>query len=702
MQNFDIFTKAVTAAPELYNSENTFYIQMKNANNQTRAAYNKIKNALMSYVSKMDQDICVTASLQEKEESFSNGDLLAKFLIVNGQLRLHLKADPNKHGIDDQMFRVAGNQMIVYSLQDEQSVGFAFTAIQKVMSETEFVSASGSQQEDYASYYDKTIPEIHDVVQEAQRRYEANAEARRKEEEQASASYFDNSMLPSKEEIKQAEKERKERKRQAKRIKIWDELAECGYNFVWLRYVEFYAVAIFAAIGLGVLYQLKLPWMIALAIGFCLLMPGVIKAFYRNKYEEKRYDDVTTYIEQMLYSFRKNSKITVSLQDTLSVFPEGKMHDTIAEAIEYTRNSTSGGNLYREALKVIEKVYPCRRVRSLHRYMIKVEGVGGDHDAGVEALLKDRRLWVERVESFKKESKTVLMDVYIALGFSIGLAALIVRLMATPMVDVPSNLFYQVTSFAFLFICGWTIRAVTKATIFTLEDEEDEANSKRLVQKLNWIRNYDPQVEFKKVMKLSCVFVAFFAVGFFMGSALVMGIAIAAICYALFVKRYLDKRSAIKSICRAVEKAYPDWLLELALLLQIDNLHVSIQKTLDSAPLILRKDLAKLADDIIKDPASIDPYVKFLNFLPLNQVHSSMKLLYSISEFGQHKGSVQLMELVERNSILMDKAEKYRNDDRLAKTFIIKFIPMGISSMKLMCDLVVMLVSYMSILTNAM
>ena len=111
----------------------------------------------------------------------------------------------------------------------------------------------------------------------------------------------------------------------------------------------------------------------------------------------------------------------------------------------------------------------------------------------------------------------------------------------------------------------------------------------------------------------------------------------------------MDYRSAKKRLCREIEKVYPDWLLEMALLLQSDNVHNAIEKSLDTSPLVLRADLRKLSDDLVTHPTDLGPYIGFFDFLPLANVRSSMKLLYSISIFGAVDESVQISELVERN-----------------------------------------------------
>ena len=156
--------------------------------------------------------------------------------------------------------------------------------------------------------------------------------------------------------------------------------------------------------------------------------------------------------------------------------------------------------------------------------------------------------------------------------------------------------------------------------------------------------------------------------------------------------------AVVNRIAEEVEKVYPDWLLELALLLQTDNMHVAIEKTLPSAPAVLKKDLEQLSDDLITHPNDLTPYASFFSFLSLPSVHSSMKLLYSIAEFGATDESLQLSELIERNNTLMDRAERMKNDDKVAIIFLIKFLPTLMCSLKMMVDLFVFLLGYMAIM----
>lgn len=721
MQNFESFTKELHERPELYDSYKTFYIRMKNADKDTKQAYNAVKNTLMAYAAKTNRAEEVKTELNPNDELFTARQTIAKFVMVSEDLYIQLRIDPRSQSTKKAMFKVLDNQTIVYKLRKDNVVKQVIEIIPKIMALEGYSSVKDYQKEDYASFYVREIKDadVSSIIMNSQKEYEEKQNSAGIEttadDDFNYEDYYDEEALekknkeriretlgnqPTEEDLRRDEMERKNRLRKPK---LFRDLAEYGYDFVWFKIVAVYLVTALIALGLGIAYQMKPLWIILLAVGFILMMPLLVRSFFLNKYEEKRYYEVTTYIEQMLYSFRKNSKIINSLRDALAVFPEKtKMHETIVKALHYSQSSNLEGNFYENILRIIEEEYPCRRIRSLHRYMIKVEGVGGNHTAGIDALLKDRRLWVERRDAYKKDSKTVLTDIFVAIAFSVILACVIVRLMETPIVSIPSSLLYQISTLLFLLSCAFTICMAVKSTILRLNDGENEANSRKTLDKIKWLRTFDAKKEFKSSFITACIFALLCIPGIFLSNPLFFIVGGSGFAYSLFLKTPLKKRRATKRVCREIEKMYPDWLLELALLLQVDNLHRAIEKTIDTAPLILKPDLMQLDNDILANPTGIEPFTSFFDFLPLPNVHSSMLLLYSITEFGKEESNHQILELIERNSLMMDKAEKYRNEDRLSITFILKFIPMGLSSIKLMCDLVIMLLSYMAVMTGVM
>ena len=445
------------------------------------------------------------------------------------------------------------------------------------------------------------------------------------------------------------------------------------------------------------------PPFVLIPVVFALyIVPNVILSMKINKYEENKLNDVSTYIEQMLYSFKKNSKILNALIDTLSVFPEGEMKDTIETAIEYIKTGVAKDNIYAEALQVIEDKYSCRRIRSLHRYLVKVEGVGGEFSMGVQALLNDRRLWVERLDEFKKEKGAIIKDILISTVFSTVI--IIITLYMLPKdYSTATHIITRCCTLAYLLLTMLNIKATYTRTVLYVNDIEDKEHEKYMAKKLKKYRSYDLKKEKKKALKVVLVFIIMGTIASvtmaLMNNTKMIG-AVIALCvggsvFAYFIQPSMKYSSMRKSLVNEIEKVYPDWLLELSLLLQTKNLHVALEETIKTAPLVIKKELKVLAEEIAKNPTSMEPYAKFLNDIPVPGIHSSMKLLYSIGESGASDEINQISELIKRNSALMNKAEIRKNNERLSKVFLMKFVPMGLSAVKMVADMFVFLLVFM-------
>ena len=98
------------------------------------------------------------------------------------------------------------------------------------------------------------------------------------------------------------------------------EVSVYGYHFSWKTHLLFVLVSLSGIGAIGVLFQLKpVLFTIVLLITFCLI-PVLILDMYKKMYEQKRFADATTYMEQMLYSFQKSGKVLNALTETREVF----------------------------------------------------------------------------------------------------------------------------------------------------------------------------------------------------------------------------------------------------------------------------------------------------------------------------------------------------------------------------------------------
>ena len=127
------------------------------------------------------------------------------------------------------------------------------------------------------------------------------------------------------------------------------------------------------------------------------------------------------YIHQMIYSFERQPKILTALEDTLKV-TDHKMKNCIIAAIQEMQYGTTK-DVYRMALKNIEKEYACSRITTLHTFLTQVEEKGGEYKSSLEILRCDADHWVKRVYQFQEEIRRIKQTTAIGVVLSFLMAS---------------------------------------------------------------------------------------------------------------------------------------------------------------------------------------------------------------------------------------------------------------------------------------
>lgn len=68
---------------------------------------------------------------------------------------------------------------------------------------------------------------------------------------------------------------------------------------------------------------------------------GVHSGYIQKMYEQKRFADTATYMEQMLYAFQKTGKVLSALKETRETFEPGHMRDIVDEAVRHLEDGRS-------------------------------------------------------------------------------------------------------------------------------------------------------------------------------------------------------------------------------------------------------------------------------------------------------------------------------------------------------------------------
>ena len=428
-------------------------------------------------------------------------------------------------------------------------------------------------------------------------------------------------------------------------------------------------------------------------------------------YQQKRFADATTYMEQVLYSFQKNKKILSSLKETKEAFGDGQMRDTIDQAINYltVAREMQPGGLLREALAIIEDKYKCEKMRSVHELLISCEEYGGDEQQSITLLLMDLEGWKKRgykLQAVKKKQHTDNM-------VSIAVATLLCAV-ALYVLDEMRNLFpqagndlvsvfdvpiIQITSFAFILFMIFVL-IKSQRTLSTdwlqavkLQDEEF------LVDSYFTVMEYDDAKQKKKSLIYAAPFlVAAIPVLLFYKTWL--GIVLLLIGVFMLMQHKVGYNLAKKDVERELYIAFPQWLMQIALLLQSNNVQVSITKSIQYAPSILKSELEQLMARLAVAPNSLNSYLEFCSAFDIPEAQSCMRMLHSISETGTGDAQVQINNLVARVNEMQEQADIIRDNSIAFKAKMIFSYPTLAATVKLLIDLSLGITLMMSMLGN--
>lgn len=423
-----------------------------------------------------------------------------------------------------------------------------------------------------------------------------------------------------------------------------------GYGFEYsLRDFMKVTLLVFAGLAIaGWLYDLRWNYILFSILAALLTLPTILVAQFRYLYEQKRFSDAVSYMEQMIYMFKKRPQILYALRETREIL-DGTARELCEQAIAYIETGVCEKNLYREGLSCIEKEYGCERIRLLHRFMLQVEEEGGAFQSSINLLLEDLKTWTQRVYEFQKERKKIKKNITMSI-----LAALIICFFTTKMFPseyhVSDFTIYQVmtTSMIVLLILLYAIvQSVMNGTWLEADVKREEK-----VQ-----RDYERAVlgRPKRIAK-----------------------------------------AAKKRTEREIEKAFPVWLRNLSVTLQRQPVPAAITDSIHSAPVVLKIPLGKMIREFDTDLVTIKPYRNFLSEFELPEVSSAMKMLYALNSADKEDMQGQIHALIERNMKLQEKGERLREEDKTVLSGFMVALPMCVSFVKLVTDMLLMVMCFLN------
>ena len=330
------------------------------------------------------------------------------------------------------------------------------------------------------------------------------------------------------------------------------------------------------------------------------------------------------------------------------------MNETIKRAREFILHTYDDISVEEEGLGMIEKAYPNDMLKILHHFALQTENLGGEYGESVQLLLEARRMWADRVYELQQEKKKKRRDIFLSIMVSLLLCLMIYLLSAKLNLDLSSMPVAQAVTVGVL-ILDFFIFYRADVSLTSGYVESVHSDGEHYAKEYERLRDETPKKPWEK----------------------------------------LNHRVMKKYVTKEIEKEFPYWLMQLSLLMQTENVQVSLYKSYDGAPEVLKPALKELIDGLKGSPDSIEPYISFLKEYTLPEIHSAMKMLYSISEGSGGDARVQIADIIRRNQRLLDRAERMKNEDAVAGMYGLFLAPQITAGVKLCVDMLLLLAVYM-------
>ena len=481
-----------------------------------------------------------------------------------------------------------------------------------------------------------------------------------------------------------------------------------GYDFSWLTHALFVIGSVIGISAIGLLYKLKPEYLIIAIVVAVALIPMCIEQIYKQMFEHKRFADVLEYMDQMLYSFQKTGKILSALQETRESFKEGNMKNCIDKAIEHIVGGKTfdvNGALEKEALEMIEEKYMCDKIVTMHDLLYNSENTGGDNENSILLMLEDIENWKKRGYTLLATKKRAHTDNIISIGCAAAITLAVLYIFSyintlyvntTDTTSIFDITLTQISSLVFILCMYFVLLKSFRMQTDSPLNEMNSVSEKELLRDYEFVVNYDENKQKKK----SLFYAAPFAVGTIIALCYQKNtVAVLLLLVAIFMLRQhkLGYNVAKKSVEKGLYASISQWFMQMSLLLQHNNVQVSLAKSMVNAPVIIQKELEKLMDRLEQNPDSIDSYGAFFKEFDAPEIQSCMKMLYSISENGVGDSDQQIKNLIESVNKLQGKADELNNESIAFKMKMIFSYPVLVASLKLLVDMSVGLLVTMQI-----
>lgn len=420
----------------------------------------------------------------------------------------------------------------------------------------------------------------------------------------------------------------------------------------------YYTAVLFVAIILGLLFEINIVFIVLICIAYILCVPQLLFNQSKFAYETRRFNDINSYMSQMAQSFIYTQDIIESLQETATCFSSGRMTDTLKFAFEIIEHGkTDIKKAEQDALMYIESRYACEKLHNLHRFFISAEELGGECKKEFEILENMRIAWQGVVESGRTKrywERNIGACLYILF---MGVAIMMLHVMRNSDLDIMGLMATQVVDSILLigFVLYFVFmdnRLNKSLLIHSILMTEKKARAY-----YEYLDNYNAKEQWTRYRGITIL--SIIAAGMLMylkTSWATLAISIGLVFMGCNINTIVHI-IAVKTMQKEISRAFPKWLFDVMLLLQRESVEGSFEKSLETAPPVLRPEIIRINEMLTLKPHNPDAYMSFLREFGDQGINEIMHKLYSLA-VGANRDPDVLDVVMEKNIKSLEKSER--------------------------------------------
>lgn len=455
------------------------------------------------------------------------------------------------------------------------------------------------------------------------------------------------------------------RKRNRKKDKIMltplqttEALQTIGEEFDRKKAMVFYTGVLLTAIILGLLFEVNIVFLSIVGIIYVCCVPQLLFNQSKFAYETRRFNDINSYMSQMAQSFIYTKDIIESLRETSTCFSSGLMTDTLKKALEIIeRGKDDIKKSERDALEFIESKYGCEKLHNLHRFFLSAEELGGECQKEFKILENMRIAWQGVVESGRSRRYWERNIGICLFALFLAVAIMMLHVMRDSDLDIMGLAATQIVDSVlligfvmyFVFMDNRLNKSLLMDPVFMTEE--------KAVAYYDYLNQYNAKKEWKRYRV--CSFLSLIAAGMLLylsPSWMMLGIVLVIIFVGCNIHTMIHIM-AITTMKKEIAKAFPKWLFDVMLLLQRESVEGAFEKSLETAPPVLKPEIVRINKMLTIKPHDPDAYMSFLREFKDQGIHEIMHKLYSLA-VGANRDAEVLDVVMEKNIRSLEKAER--------------------------------------------